>query len=121
MTSFAKRFNTPTANFDFEMPENHEYIDLRSLASQRGLDEAYVVRMLYINKKGKFGDNPVVVTDDHLVNLPSHLLETVKDILTDAPSISMINNGEVGFKIYQYNNQFGDQYSIEWIDIPPTK
>lgn len=116
--SFAKRFNTPTANFTFEMEgKDLPFCDLKTLVAHNGLDVIYQVKMLYINKSGRFGDTPCIVTPHNIVNAPSHLTETVKEILVDTPSINMINDGYVGFKVYAYNNKYGQQYSIEWVDI----
>lgn len=116
--SFAKRFNTPTANFDFEMKGKElPYCNAKQLADQNGLEAVYQVKMLYINKSGHYGDSPCIVTGGNIVNAPSHLIDSVKDIIIDPPSISLINAGYVGFRIYEYENKFGKQYSIEWVDI----
>lgn len=116
--SFAKRFNTPTANFDFDMKgKDLPFCSLKDLAHANGLDAVYQIKMLYINKKGKHGDSPCIVTPHNIVNAPSHLLDTVIDILNDTPSINIINDGYAGFKLYQYENKFGKQLSIEWVDI----
>lgn len=118
--SFAKKHNTPTASFTFEMDgKTLPFVDLKALATQNGINAVYQVKMLYINKSGQFGDAPCIVTANNIVNAPSHLLNAVKEILSDAPSISMINGGYVGFKLYTYKNKFGEQYSVEWVDINP--
>lgn len=116
--SFAKRFNTPTATFTFEMDgKDLPYTDLRTLAEQNGMEAVYQVKMLYINKGGRFGDAPCIVTPHNIVNAPHHMLDTVKEILTDTPSVNLINDGYVGFKLYSYKNKFGQQYAVEWVDI----
>ena len=116
--SFAKRFNTPTAHFTFEMDgKDLPFCDLRTMASQNGVNAVYQLKMLYINKGGKYGDAPCLVTANNIVNAPSHMLENVKDILNDQYSVDAINAGNVGFKLYEYNNKFGKQYAIEWVDI----
>lgn len=116
--SFAKRFNTPTASFTFEMEgKTLPFADLRALAKQNGLDAVYQLKMIYINKGGKFGDAPCLVTENNIINAPSHMLNTCKEVLLDQPSVSMINDGYVGFKLYSYSNKFGEQYAVEWVDI----
>ena len=116
--SFAKRFNTPTASFTFEMDgKDLPFTDLKTLAEENGIDAIYQVKMLYINKGGRFGDAPCIVTPHNIVNAPAHMLDTVKDVLLDQPSVGMINDGYVGFKLYSYNNKFGQQYAVEWVDI----
>lgn len=116
--SFAKRFNTPTASFTFEMDGKIlPFCDLKAMADQNGIEAVYQLKMLYINKGGKFGDAPCLVTVNNIINAPSHMLDNVKDILNDQISVNMINNGEVGFKLYSYSNKFGQQYAVEWVDI----
>ena len=116
--SFTKRFNTPTASFTFEMEgKDLPFCDLRSLAEANGVDAVYQLQMIYINKGGKFGDAPCLVTSHNIINAPSHMLANCKEILLDQASVTMINDGYVGFKLYEYVNKFGTQYAIEWVDI----
>lgn len=116
--SFAKRFNTPTASFTFEMDgKDLPFCDLKQLAETNGIDAVYQLKMIYINKGGRYGDAPCLVTANNIVNAPSHMLATCKDVLSDQPSVTMINDGYVGFKLYAYTNKFGDQYAVEWVDI----
>lgn len=114
--SFAKKHNT-TRNFPFEIPEYFEHKDLADLAEEYGIDEVHKINAIYINKKGKFGDQPVFATDGELVNVPHHHLSVVNDILQDAESIAIINNGHAGFKLYTYENKFGTQFAVEFVDI----
>lgn len=116
--SFANKHNSEnTKLFTFEIPSNFEYCNLAELVKEHGLDKVHKVNALFINTKGKFGDAPTIVTDTALVNAPQHLTETVKEIMKDGESVSTINNGHAGFKVYTYKNQFGDQYALEWVDI----
>lgn len=119
--SFAKRHNQASAQFDYELQDHHDFMSLADIKGNYGIDEVHAVRMLYINKHGHYGDAPAIVTDDHIVNAPQHLLATVKDVLNDAESVNMINKGLVGFKLYEYENKFGKQLSIEWVDIEPDE
>ena len=121
MTTFTKKHGTGGKLFAYEIPENMEYTDLKDLVNSHGLDPIYKVNALYINKKGKFGDAPVIATDLALVNAPQHLLEVVLEVMADQASRLMIDNGEVGFKIYTYKNQYGLNYGLEWVDIEPAK
>ena len=116
--SFAKRFNTPTASFTFEMDgKTLPFCDLRALANQNGIDAVYQVKMLYIGKGGKFGDAPCIVTANNIINAPANMLNVVKEILSDQASVNIINDGYAGFKLYEYENKFGTQYAVEWVDI----
>lgn len=118
MSSFAKKHNTSLERlFPFEIPEHFEHADLADLVEIYGISETFKVNAIYINKKGKFGDQPVLATDNELVNAPHHLLDNCLSVLEDAESIALINNGHVGFKIYGYENKYGQQFSLEWVDL----
>lgn len=116
--SFTNKHGSGGKLFDFTAPEHFTYKSLRELAQENPLDTVYKVNALYINTKGRFGDSPVIATDNELVNAPQHLMKTVQDVLRDAESLGLINRGLVGFKIYEYQNQFGTNYGLQWVDIP---
>lgn len=114
--SFASKFNTERL-FDIDT-SNFEYRNLEEVYESD--DEVFPVRGIYINTKGKFGDRPVIATDECYVNLPAHLLDTAREILNDTRAVQAINAGEVGFTIYAYEQRrFGKTcYSIRWVDMP---
>lgn len=115
--SFAKLHNTAVASFNFETPAHFTYQKPVDLAQEKGLDHVYKVNAIYINRKGKYGDEPVIITDECIVNAPSHLVDTVKNILTDENSVKLINDGKVGFKLYEYENKKGVQHGLTWVDL----
>lgn len=115
--SFAKRFNTVKAQFDYQAPENTPFIKPSELVAKNGIDKVYKLRSCYINKKGLYGNEPVLITDDFFVNAPTHIVETIQQILKDEQAVKLINLEKVGFKFYQYQNKFGEQIGIEWVDI----
>ena len=115
--SFANRFNKVKAHFAYKAPENTPFASPSELVELNGIDTVYPLRACYINKKGYYGEEAVLITDTHFVNAPKHILEVVKDILNDEQSIQLINDGKVGFKFYQYKNKFGEQIGIEWVDL----
>lgn len=120
--TFAKKHNTVGYKFSFEIPNNFEYYDLQQLAKKyKTLDKEYRINAIYINRKGKFGHQAVLVTDNELVNAPLHMTETFKDILSDSDSIGMIESGVAGFKVYAYENEFGKQAGLEFVDLEPRK
>ena len=116
--SFSQRHNTPVANFTYEIPKTHEFIKPSHLIVENGVDFVYPVKGMFINKKGAFGDELVIVTDTHLVNAPSYLVDTAKQIMSNEKDVQAINDGLVGFKFYEYTNKFGKQIAVEWIDVP---
>lgn len=104
--------------FDFEAPEHFEYRTLADLAGQ-GKTE-HQLKALFINTKSRFGDSPVAVTNESYVNLPNHLLDTVRNLMADDEIVYAINQGAIGFKIREYTSkQWGRNYTVEFIQINP--
>lgn len=101
--------------------KDFEYKSLEELFEESGLNESviYILRAIYINTKGKFGNAPVFATDEYLVNIPKHLTDTCIDILSDGESVALINAGAVGFTIYKYTDStFGKTcYGVKFVDI----
>ena len=114
--SFANKHNARRNPFTFVTPEHFTYTKPATLAATNGLDTVYKLNAIYVNKKGQYGDEPVFVTDNELVNAPSHMIDTVNDILTDSESINLILDGQVYFKIYEYKNSKGNQHGITFVD-----
>lgn len=93
-------------------------------------DTTYVVGALYINTKSKFGDSPVAVVmrNDEVngeeipgfcVNLPRHLVEDVREILSSDEAVEAINARKVGFTVRKYYSKAyeRDNFSITWVDL----
>lgn len=117
MSTFANKHNAKPNPFTFKTPTGHPYTKPSELVGVNGLDETYVVRALYINKGGKFGDEPVIVTDEFTMNAPHSMVDKVAAIIDDGESTQLINSGEVAFKLYEYTNKYGKQYGVTWVDV----
>jgi len=99
-------------------PKGEEvYYSLEELFNQNRKE--HVVLAMYLNTKGKFGATATVLTGDCLINLPTHLTETVKEMMHDKEVIDAVNNGKLGIEIYQYfsNKYHKNCYSINWVDL----
>ena len=114
MSKFTERYNKG-GNYTKSAPKGAEYYKL----SQLQRDVVYPVDALYINTKGRYGDEGVVLSKGVLVNLPQHLTETVKEMRSDNELTDAINKGEFGLKVYQYEGANGSGYSVNWVDIDP--
>ena len=114
--SFANKHNVRVNPFTYETPETHTYAKPADLVRVNGLDAIYSLNAIYVNKKGMYGDEPVLVTNNELVNAPSSMMETINGILNDSESIHLINDGEVRFKFYEYTNKYGKQHGVTWLD-----
>ena len=115
--SFAKKYNVVKPSFDFKPSDDAPFIKPSELVQLNGIDAVYPLRACYINKKGLYGDEPVLITDTHIVNAPNLLVETVENVLKDANEVKLINACKVGFKFYQYENRYGIQHGIQWVDL----
>lgn len=103
--------------FNYDVTRKRDYTNLRELFDTFGEDKKYVVHALFINKKSRFGDAPIIVTDRFMVNAPKHLLETVEEMMNDQELVDLVNERKVGFKIYEYQGRYGNGYSVKWIEL----
>ena len=101
------------ANFDFPEKER-EFKKLEELHNQQP-KARYTILAVFINTKGKFGNQGIFITNDFQVNLPPHLLDLSEDLRQDDEVIEAINNRELAFEIYQYNGKNGKGYSINLV------
>lgn len=107
--------------FVYDREKSRPYTTLESLYKLNGKDKVYKVLGLYVNE-GKFGEQGSAVLEDVQVNLPKHLVPVIKEIRSDEQLVSDINDGKVGFKIYEYISKRYNvkSYSIRWVDIEPA-
>lgn len=103
--------------FEYDKTKEREYTNLHNLYNHFGKDKVYVVHALFVNTKSRFGDSPIIVTSDFMVNAPKHLLETVKQMMSDSELVKLINSRKVGFKVYSYRGKNGSGFSVEWVLI----
>lgn len=111
------------ANFDF--PEKDR--DFKKL-TELYLNQKYTILAIFINTKGKLGDQGIIITNDHQVNMPLHLTNLAKELRQDEEIIEAINNRELAFEIYEYTNDFGKARSLNLVpcdkvtnDVDDTK
>ena len=113
-----KDLNKAHNSFTYKAPEGTEYVSLKDLYATAGADGEIVLRGLYINKHSQYGESPVAVITGRFVNLPKHLLATVKEIIADEEMVDQINAGNAGFKIREYIDRNGaKRYTVEWLDL----
>lgn len=97
--------------------EGYEYRKLEELYKEYGKDVQYPIRALYINET-KFGESAVATTDGHFINLPSHLVEDVKEIIASEDLVNRINEGLVSIELYEYfSNKYNSVfYGVRWVE-----
>ena len=117
--SFADKYNKGNVVFDIDI-KDFEFMDGYDFISKYG-DNVVKIDGLYINKKGMYNDHPVaiMVNENVLLDLPSHMTDVVNDILEDAESIALIKKGLVGLKAheYVYKKYHKRCVGFEWCDL----
>lgn len=113
---FLSKYNKKSL-FNYDSEVERDYCTLADLVECNGTDAVYPVQALFINTKSRFGDAPVLVTSQWLVNAPKHLTDTVKAMCADNEAVEAINAGKVGFKVYQYAGKNGIGFSVEWVAV----
>ena len=117
--SFADNYNHAVTTFTHQLPDNAPFKSLKDLYNGEKGENTYTVYGLYINKKGKFGNAPVAISEDFSINLPSHLCDTVTEMLKDKELVEAINAGKFGLKVYAYIPRDYNKscYSVKWVDL----
>lgn len=113
--SFAKTFNK--VNFSVDITD-FEYIKLAALYNAETPNTTYRLNGLWINKS-PLGENPVLIVAElgKLVNAPQHLTTTAREILNNKDAVAAIENGNVGFAVYEYESHNRKCYSIRFCDL----
>ena len=85
--------------------------------SEVELNTEYTVRGAFISKGGKYGDSPSIIMDDCFLNIPKHLVEDIRDLMTTPEAVEQVEAGLLAFSVYEYEDSNGKvQRSIKWID-----
>ena len=100
------RFNNENVRFDFEPSKDFEYKTLEELFKTNGKDKVYLVKGVFINTKSRFGDSAVAVCEEYYVNLPSHLVSTVREIREDNKLVddTLCRNCQFLFFVFIYSS-----------------
>ena len=117
------KFNNVNAFIDIDT-SGFNYVSLKDLKDEIG-KKPYTIKGLFVNGKGKFGDEAVAIGDHVLINLPHYVVDDVKQMLQDSVVIDAIKQGRVGIKVHEYTNSFSKLkdgtikkfYSVEWVDL----
>lgn len=109
MSNYFTRFNKTRM---FNNQPNTDNFVYKKLGTD--LIESYNVRGLFTTT-GKYGEHAVIITDKEYVSLPNHLTQPVKEIMSDAEAVKMINAECVCFDIAWYKDGNGvERPTIEW-------
>lgn len=114
MFDFAAKFNKTSFGID---TKDFEYIKLGQVAEGSAPGEVHPIDGMWVHASA-LGDSPVIIDAQakKLVNLPSHLGETVREILSNTEAVDAIKAGKVGYTIYQYESHNKTCYGINFVN-----
>lgn len=76
----------------------------------------------FFTKSENYGLQPIAITKDCLVNLPTHKRDIISDMLKNPECVSAIKNGECSLKLREYKSKYNKMcYDFDFIDTPKTE
>ena len=90
------KYSNGGAKFEYDNEKERDYIKLGEL----DMSKTYPIEALFINTKGKFGDQGVIISGDYIVNLPNHLTEMIEEMRQDSEMVDAINQRLFDFEMY---------------------
>ena len=114
----ASNYNKQVNRFNFQSDSTFEFFKLQDLFME-DKDTTWVIKALWVNEESKFGPCPIITLEDRYISLPRHKLQMVRDLIVDDEAVDAINNGKLGFTVYQYNDEKHDNtcFSLNLVDI----
>ena len=110
-------------NNNFEKIEwnvNTEGFSFRKLSDlyNQGARKIQVFGFFFI-KSENFGLQPIAITRDCLLNLPTHKKGIISDMLKNADCVNAIKNGECSLKLREYKSKYNKVcYDFDFINTP---
>ena len=86
-------------------------------------EETNVVQVFgfFFTKSENYGLQPIAITHDCLVNLPTHKKDIISDMLKNADCVKAIKNGECSLKLREYKSKYNKTcYDFDFINTPST-
>lgn len=112
-----KKFNKGEVLFT-NTQRYEEFHTLEDLYKRDGEGTQYIILGLY-DYTSAYGRGAFAKSDGYNISLPSHMVDTVKDIRNDAESVQQINDLRVYIEIYTYTlpEKYPDEtfYSLNFI------
>lgn len=111
------KYSNGGAKFEYDNEKERDYIKLGEL----DMSKTYPIEALFINTKGKFGDQGVIISGDYIVNLPNHLTEMIKEMRQDSEMVDAINQRLFDFEIYEFESKKYHRKSYSIHLVPSQK
>ena len=75
----------------------------------------------FFTKSENFGLQPNAILNDCLLNLPTHLRDTISKMLASDDCVNAIRRGECSIKFREYMSKYNKMcYAVDFIDTPTT-
>ena len=111
------KYSNGGIRFDYDNEKEREYIKLGDLDSSK----TYPIEALFINTKGKYGNQGVIISGDYIVNLPQHLTEMIEEMRQDEEMVEAINKRLFDFEIYEFESKKYNRTSHSINLVPSEK
>lgn len=73
----------------------------------------------FFTKSENYGLQPVAITKDCFVNLPTHKRDVISDMLKNKDCVNAIRKGECSLKLHEYNSKYNKVcYDFDFVDTP---
>ena len=114
---FNEKFSKNAAKFTFDS-KGLPFVKLAEYAAENGINNIIPVKGMFTHNKSEYGEKGVIVTTTCCIDVPSHLINDIKLVRSDADMVAAVNAGHCGFKIYTYTDKNGKtRYSGTFVDI----
>lgn len=112
--SRGKVFVVDTTGFEYKALG--ELFDAKNPDRTFSVYGAYIGRF-YSKREKREVECCFVASDGYFISLPAHLVETVKEILSDQESIEQMNASEAGLVIRPYEKDGETFYSADFVEL----
>lgn len=80
-----------------------EFVNRKDMRHDDG--HIYNVHGFFFHNKSKFGESGVVILDKAYVDLPAHMNDGIKNLLTIPKFIEDVKADKIGLKVYRYDTE----------------
>lgn len=75
----------------------------------------------FFTKSDNYGLQPVAITSNCLVNLPTHKRDIISDMLKNTDCVNAIIKGECSLRLREYTSKYGKVcYDFDFVNTPTT-
>lgn len=120
-------FSQFNVGYLFELPDEittktkeERYLKIAKAAEMFGEEEIVPVIAFGVSKntspEALSEENGWVATDEYQINVPEHQIPIIKKMMADRNAVKLCKEGHLGIKFIPYQNNWGKQYKVEFVD-----